>query len=106
MWGSIGMLSLLLLLFYGALKVKMRTYRISGSGENMPSPASRALAELVGIAGGIYLSLVMMVSFLKLGVPETISFGGWSLDPLALIAILVALIQPLVLAWWPRYRKR
>lgn len=107
MWGSITVLSLLLLLFYGALKVKVRAYRISGNGENVPSPASRALAELVGIAGGIYLSLVMMVSFLKLAVPETISFGGWSLDPLALIAILVALIQPLVLAWWPRgYKKR
>ncbi|SMB95611.1 hypothetical protein SAMN00808754_1289 [Thermanaeromonas toyohensis ToBE] len=106
MWGSISMLSLLLLLFYGALKVKMRTYQISGSGENLPSPASRALAELVGIAGGIYLSLVMMVSFLKLTVPESISFGGWSLDPLALVAILVALIQPLILAWWPRHRKR
>jgi hypothetical protein len=104
MWVTIGMVSLLLLLFYGALKVKMRTYRLPSNGENLPSPASRALAELVGIAGGIYLSLVMLVSFLKLGVPETISLGGWSLDPLALIAVLAALIQPLVLAWWPRKR--
>ncbi|MCG0277275.1 MAG: hypothetical protein L5656_01890 [Thermanaeromonas sp.] len=103
---TVGAVSLLLLLFYGALKAKMRAYRVPHNGENLPSPASRALAELVGIAGGIYLSLVMLVSFLKLGVPETVSLGGWSMDPLALLAVLVALIQPLILAWWPGRKKR
>lgn len=104
MWGQVAAGGLLLLLFYGALKAKVRRYRSISTGEQLPSPASRALGELVAIAGGIYLSLVMLVSFLKLAVPETISFGGWHMDPLALIAILIALIQPLVLAWWPGHK--
>lgn len=101
MWGQVATGGFLLLLFYGALRAKVRRYRAIGTGEQLPSPASRALAELVAIAGGIYLSLVLLVSFLKLTVPETISLGGWYIDPLALIAILIALIQPVVLAWWP-----
>ncbi|MGB9660498.1 MAG: hypothetical protein ACPL5F_00580 [Moorellaceae bacterium] len=101
MWWQILTAFFLLLLFYAALKIKVRRYRSAGAAEQLPSPASRALAELVGIAGGIYLSLVLLVSFLKLAVPETISLAGWHMDPLALIATLAALLQPLVLSWWP-----
>ncbi|MBP2628826.1 MAG: hypothetical protein H6Q68_3537 [Firmicutes bacterium] len=61
------------------------------------SPLSLALQELVAISGSIYLSLIMLVSFLKLNIPETIMFFEISIDPLALLSISLAIIQPLFL---------
>jgi hypothetical protein len=96
---------LLLLLFILALRAKVGFYRNS-SVEAAASPVSRALAELVAIAGGIYLSLVLLVSFLKISLPETIAIGGLLVDPLAVVALVIALIQPLVLGLWPRLKGR
>lgn len=62
------------------------------------SPLSLAIQELVAISGGIYLSLIMLVSFLKLNIPETIIILNFSLDPLAFLSISLAIIQPLFLA--------
>jgi len=61
------------------------------------SPASLALGEIVAVAGGIYLSLVLAASFLKMELPEKIMIASLALDPLALIAIIIALLQPIVL---------
>lgn len=61
------------------------------------SPLSLALQELVSISGSIYLSLVMLVSFLKLNIPDTVLFFEFSIDPLALLSISFAIIQPWVL---------
>ncbi|MBE3571632.1 MAG: hypothetical protein IMW95_01580 [Moorella humiferrea] len=95
-------LALLLIL---AVKVKVGNYR-SNNVEAVASPVSRALAELVAIAGGIYLSLVLLVSFLKISLPETIAIGGFLVDPLAVVALVIALIQPLILGLWPRLKGR
>ncbi|CEP66818.1 Uncharacterized [Moorella glycerini] len=96
---------LLLLLFILALRAKVGFYR-SSNVEAVASPVSRALAELVAIAGGIYLSLVLLVSFLKISLPEVIAIGGLMVDPLAVVALVIALIQPLVLGLWPRLKGR
>lgn len=40
--------------------------------------------------GGIYLSLEMVTAFLKINVPEEKVIWGVSLDPLALVAIVLA----------------
>lgn len=61
------------------------------------SPLSLAIQELVAISGSIYLSLVMLVSFLKLDIPTTIMIFEFSIDPLAFLAISLAIIQPLFL---------
>jgi hypothetical protein len=61
-----------------------------------PSPFSNAVQELVATAGGVYLSLVMIVSFLKLELPERITISILAFDPLAMTAIGVAVIQPLI----------
>lgn len=61
------------------------------------SPLSLAIQELVAISGSIYLSLIMLVSFLKLNIPETILFFECSIDPLAFLSISLAIIQPLFL---------
>lgn len=62
-----------------------------------PSPLSQAIQELVGTAGGIYLSIVALISFLKIDIPEKIIFQNISFDPLALIAITIAVLQPIVM---------
>lgn len=69
------------------------------------SPVSLALQELVAISGSIYLSLIMLVSFLKLNIPETIMFFEFSIDPLALLSISLAIIQPLFLFFFDAIKK-
>ena len=61
------------------------------------SPLSLAIQELISLSGSIYLSLIMLVSFLKLNVPETIILFEISIDPLAFSAIGLAIIQPFFL---------
>lgn len=70
------------------------------------SPASKALAEIVAIAGGIYLSLILVTSFLKVNMPEKVMVSGnWSLDPIAMTAVVIALLQPVVLKLYYRFFK-
>ena len=74
-------------------------------GEGKSSPLSEALANLIGVAGGIYLSLVVLTAFLELQLPERIHLGRLSLEPLAASSILMALAQPYlqrVLSAWRR----
>jgi hypothetical protein len=62
------------------------------------SPFSKALAELIAIAGGIYISLSVLTSFLSLSVPEKIELAGnLQLDPLAMLAVIITVLQPIVL---------
>ena len=61
------------------------------------SPLSQAIQELVGTAGGIYLAIIALTSFLKIEIPERISLFQVSFDPLAFIAIGIAIIQPIVI---------
>lgn len=64
-----------------------------------PSPLSQAVQQLVEAAGGIYLALIMLVSFLQLDVPEKVFLLGVGIDPLALFSLVVASLQPLVAAF-------
>ncbi|VBB08037.1 Hypothetical protein LUCI_3302 [Lucifera butyrica] len=59
------------------------------------SPFSIALQELVATAGGVYLSFIMLVAFLKLEIPDKILLFQVAFDPLALTALGIAIIQPL-----------
>jgi protein-S-isoprenylcysteine O-methyltransferase Ste14 len=57
------------------------------------SPFASALAQLVGTAGGIYLSLELLFSFLK--IPETWwSNSEFIVEPLAVISLAIAIFQP------------
>lgn len=86
---------LLCLFFILSLRLRVKFLRLSA---NLPqpqaSPVSSALTDLVSTAGGIYLSLILLVSFLKVDVPDKISYFAITVDPLALIALIVTLIQP------------
>lgn len=90
---------IILLLVLFSVRERVRHYRYrekdwSVVGEAKSSPLSQALANLVGVAGGIYLSLVVMVTFMELQLPERVQVSGLSLEPLATLAVLIALAQP------------
>lgn len=88
-------------------KVFLKRRRSFGQIENaVESPASIAIGEMVAVAGGIYVSMILLASFLKLSLPEKISVLAYQVDPLAFIAIIVATLQPILLAYYYRIVKR
>ncbi len=95
----------LFLLFIGIVfSVRARRYLLMWRTEKKPSLLSSAITQLVGTAGGIYLSLELLFSFLK--VPE----GWWKpsvfiVEPLALLSLVLAIIQPFAIQLWLKIRK-
>lgn len=68
------------------------------------SPASLAMGQIVAVAGGIYLSMVLIASFLKLELPDKVNVATMAVDPLAFAAVVVALLQPIVMSLY--YRRK
>lgn len=95
----LGMLLFLLVLLAFSLYLRMHRRRQGVNNEIKASPFSLAVQELVSTAGGVYLSLIMLTSFLKLEIPEIVFFSGVGVDPLAGTAMGVAIVQPLC-AWF------
>lgn len=79
-----------------SVRLRMRRYRQSVTAEPKVSLISLAIQELVAIAGGVYVSLIMFVSFLKITVPEKVWIGAVEVDPLALLAICLGIVQPII----------
>lgn len=99
---------LLFVLIFLSLSIwqRIKYFRKTLDENNMKiSPLSLAIQELVAISGSIYLSLVMLVSFLKLDIPTTIKIFDFSIDPLAFFAISLAIIQPLFLSIFKAIKK-
>jgi hypothetical protein len=84
----------------------MRDKNWDAIGEAKSSPLSQAIVNLVGTAGGIYLSLVLVQTFLEFDVPRYVHVGGFALEPLATISIALAIAQPFATRLWvgKRYR--
>ncbi|MHB1042123.1 MAG: hypothetical protein ACYC0Q_04715 [Eubacteriales bacterium] len=97
-----GMVFLVLfVLVLVVLSIKERVYRRqlrdkdwASIGEPRASPLTQAITNLIGVAGGIYLTLVMLVSFLELQVPARVQVAGLYLEPLAALSFALALLQP------------
>jgi hypothetical protein len=79
------------------IKRRWRSEQIAMPGEPGTSPISQALANLLSIAGGIYLSAQLILEFLKLPEAPRITISGCSIDLVALISIWVAVMQPFFL---------
>lgn len=102
--GMLGKLLLLVFIFAAlGLSVRQRMVFLKRRNQYDQLPdapistfLSEALAQLVGVAGGLYLSLIMLVSFLELELPNRITVLGLTMQPLALIALTLAVLQPLV----------
>lgn len=80
------------------LRIKSMTFLKEGASRTAVSPVSSPLAdsikELVGVAGGIYVAVTALASFLKITLPSKATIAGIEFDPIAAIAILIAVIQP------------
>lgn len=74
--------------------------------EPRPTPLSDAVVNLVGMAGGIYLSLILLFTFLDVTVPDRIRLGTVELDSLAVTAIGLAVLQPFFIRLWSTFRDR
>lgn len=96
----------LLLLILAAWSVFLRwRYTVTRRAEEVTaSPLSQALGDLVKAAGGIYVSLLALFSFLKIEVPGGLSWLGLNLDldPLAFLSLLLAILQPFLLPFFRR----
>jgi len=98
MFSIIVLLLLLVLIIWSVRsKIYINQKRQQDFPEVINSPVSQALTQLLGAAGGIYLSLVMLASFLGIDVPDKAVFLQWSIDPLAFISIIITLLQPLLM---------
>ncbi|MDP2857461.1 MAG: hypothetical protein Q8P50_05715 [Bacillota bacterium] len=75
-------------------RVKVYEERTGEDVPQTPSPASRAIMELGGLAGGIYIAITALMSFLQLSLPDKVSVLGVQIGPIALLALLIAIIQP------------
>ncbi|KUO71358.1 MAG: hypothetical protein APF81_19070 [Desulfosporosinus sp. BRH_c37] len=84
--------------------VRERKYLLMWRSQPSSNHLAAALSQLVGTAGGIYLSLELLFSFLK--IPENLwSDSVFFVEPLAVISLLLAIIQPFVWSAWIRLRK-
>jgi len=97
-------LGIILLVFGVVVSVRERKYRMMWRSQSTSNQLATSLSQLVGTAGGIYLSLELLFSFLK--IPEDWWSGSvFVVEPLAVISLLLAIIQPFVLSAWIRLRK-
>ncbi len=76
------------------VRIKKRVYDHGFPEQAKPSPLSEAIVELVSLAGGIYLSLLLLVSFLQIELPGRLNIFGLQTDPLAFSALVLAILQP------------
>lgn len=97
-------LGVTLLVIGMVISVRERKYLLMWRSQPTSNLLAAALSQLVGTAGGIYLSLELLFSFLK--IPE----NWWSesvffVEPLAAVSLLLAILQPYGLKAWLRLRK-
>ncbi|WP_003541256.1 hypothetical protein [Desulfotomaculum nigrificans] len=79
-------------------RMRLKRYRKDWDviGESKASPLSESLANLVGTAGGIYLSMVMLTTFLEIEVPARINISSVSLEPMAATSFILAIASPYI----------
>lgn len=97
-------IGLMLLVIGIVISVRARKYRLMWRSQSTSNQLATALSQLVGTAGGIYLSMELLFSFLK--IPE----NWWSnstfwVEPLAVLSLILAILQPFALNAWMRLRK-
>lgn len=87
--------TVMLVLLSLARRVKLiRQARQQEVVEPVSSPLAEALKQLIGVAGGVYVALVSLAAFLRLPSQQTVELFGVTFDPLALAALIVAIVQP------------
>lgn len=99
-------LSAIVIILGIVLSVRERKYRMMWrSAEPSSNLLAAALSQLVGTAGGIYLSLELLFSFLKIPEDWWSNNSVYFVEPLAVISLLLAILQPFVIKAWVRLRR-
>lgn len=84
--------------YYGAgllRKTNKEKRRQSTKVNSKEGSLSEAIVELIAFAGGIYLSLTLLIEFLALNGLDRLCLWGVSFDPIALASVILALLQPI-----------
>ncbi|ADG82251.1 hypothetical protein Tfer_1961 [Thermincola ferriacetica] len=85
-------------------RVKIRAQSQTGIGEilgnSKASMLSEAIGNLIATAGGIYLSLILLATFLGLELPSTVELYSIRFEPVAGTSLMLALIQPFIQRIW------
>ena len=91
------LLVLALLGFSVRARVRLRTARERAwdGSSAVPSPLSEAIMSLIGTAGGLYLSVELLFSFLEISVPGRVELFSVAVEPVAAACIAMAIVQPL-----------
>ncbi|MEW6546483.1 MAG: hypothetical protein AB1446_06140 [Bacillota bacterium] len=94
---AMGGTALLVLLSLMRRVKLIRMARQQDMVEPVSSPVAEAVRQLVGVAGGVYVALVSLAAFLRLPPQQSVELFGITFDPLALAALIVAIVQPFFL---------
>lgn len=112
MTGLAGIFILFGLLMFSVRQRTQRLYKAyrgrEGTGQEMPvqgSPLAESITQTVGIAGGIYLAMITTINFLNIEAPSSCNFLGVSLDPIALTAFAITILQPFAMAVRDRFNR-
>lgn len=93
--GGIGILTI------ASLKSRIWNNRLRSEQVGIiTTPLAEAISQLVGVSGGIYLALLMMCEFIGLSGEYELMIGRYSVDFLAVTAILLSLLQPIIVVIW------
>ncbi|MGI6620016.1 MAG: hypothetical protein ACOX35_01005 [Bacillota bacterium] len=94
---SILLTLVVFLLVYASMnaRVKQITRARSRAYQEVSSPLSEAIKDFVAVAGGVYLGLMALSEFLKVPVPIEAEVWGLSFDPIAVVAVLLAIVAPM-----------
>lgn len=99
MFHSVIVTLVVFILIYASMTV--RVHRIESlrsrkrAFEQMPSPLAEAIKDFVAVAGGVYLGLMALSEFLKVPAPIQAQLWGISFDPIAVVAIILAVVAPM-----------
>lgn len=81
---------------FGVRVNRIQAIRERKTVESKPSPLGEAIKDFVAVAGGVYLGLTTLAEFLKVPVPMQASVWGVAFDPVALFAVSLAIVAPVI----------
>ena len=96
----LAVLALVILSVRERIRIKEVRERAWDGSETKSSPLSQAIGGLIGTAGGIYLSLIMLFSFVEVQLPGKVNLLRLELEPLAAVSFALAIMQPFVIKLW------
>ncbi|MGI6162320.1 MAG: hypothetical protein ACOYEQ_00135 [Bacillota bacterium] len=91
----------LVIFFLVYVSMGVRVHRIQSARarkrayEEMQSPLGEAIKDFVAVAGGVYLGLMALSEFLKVPAPITAELWGVAFDPMAVVAVALAVVSPI-----------